>query len=738
MKEDLKRRMWAIALIGLASFFFYPVVAAFMAGEIKDYPTYAKGIEAYTRDMISLMSFDNGAAVFGMVIASLICGLSSFSYLNSKSKVDFYHGIPVRREKLYAANYINGILILAVPYTIAVVLSVIVGVTNGISSPVLAPTALEACGLNLVYYILMYSTVVIAAIMTGNTVVGFLGSVVFAVIVPLAASLVNGYFVVFFETFWPYAENPLYEWGLRISPLVEYIIQLDKYTRESSMVPAAITALAVSAALAGLGCFLYRKRPSEAAGRAMAFAVSRPIIRIVLTLTSAMGLGVFFWGMRNSTGWAVFGIVCGAVICHCVVEIIYNFDFKKLFSHKLQLLGCVLASLAMLLVFRYDLFGYDTYLPRADQVEYGAVDVGTLNNWVTHGGIKQNPNGSYYWSGDNSVDYACQNMEYRDVENLLAIAQGGIRQLDSMEGRQVYEAAYDPDVITPGEDAEGIVQENWSEVTICYTMKNGRKVFRKYHLCLEDIRPQIERLMADEAFQKGVYPVMNRQPGQVAMIRYREGDEEFVLDEMSMDQKDALLAAYQKEFGSLTMEQMYREAPIGLIRFTSSSEELALQWMREQIKKEASGASDYAQGQYYSRNYRGYGNLGNRDYYPVYPSFKETLALLGETNVQAGSYFRGRVVQSITVHKYPDDGADKDAWNASYRDIIITDQEEIKQLLEVLQDSKRTYYNPLFRAESRIEATLTYLQDGETYNENAVFPAGQVPQMVWDHLKEEP
>ena len=35
----------------------------------------------------------------------------------------------------------------------------------------------------------------------------------------------------------------------------------------------AVIALAVAALLFGLGMFLYRKRPSEAAGRAMAFKV---------------------------------------------------------------------------------------------------------------------------------------------------------------------------------------------------------------------------------------------------------------------------------------------------------------------------------------------------------------------------------------------------------------------------------------------------------------------------------
>ena len=106
MKEDLKRRLWAIALVSLGFFFFYPVVTAVLAGEIKQYVDYAKGLKEYTRTVTNWLSVECGMTVFMMMVTSLICGLSSFSYLNSKSKVDFYHGIPVRREKLLSLIHI--------------------------------------------------------------------------------------------------------------------------------------------------------------------------------------------------------------------------------------------------------------------------------------------------------------------------------------------------------------------------------------------------------------------------------------------------------------------------------------------------------------------------------------------------------------------------------------------------------------------------------------------------------
>ncbi len=426
MKEDLKSRLWAVALIGLGFFFLYPVWVAFAAGDIENYQSFEKGLEWYSQRVTDWLSFNNGMTVFVMMVTGLICGLSGFSYLNSRSKVDFYHSLPVKREKLYLANYINGILILAVPYGISMILAVFVGISNGMQGGALWQTACAAYWLHMTYFILIYTTVVIAVMMTGNLVVAFLGCMVFSFFVPLAVSLAQGYFGIFFHTYVWESGTKLVENSLRVSPVMEYIFQIARYSDGETVWMSAVIALFISAALAVLGCFLYRKRPSEASGKAMAFAVIKPVVRILITMVSALGLGAFFWSMRESTGWAVFGVLCGALISHCVIEIIYHFDFKKLFSNRIQLIGCIVVSLAVLFVFRYDMVGYDRYLPNAGDVEGAAVEISRLNDWVSYGRTRHLPDGAYDWEYEEPLAYAVEHMNYTDAENLLAIAAAGI------------------------------------------------------------------------------------------------------------------------------------------------------------------------------------------------------------------------------------------------------------------------------------------------------------------------
>lgn len=725
MREDLKNRLWTVALIGLGCFFLYPVVAAFTADKIRDYLDFEAGVRNYSRDLILWLSFKNGATVFAMMVASLICGLSGFSYLNSRSKVDFYHSIPVRREKLYLVNYVDGILILAVPYALSLVMAVIVGITNGVDGSSLWPVAAAAYGLHMTYFILMYSTVIIAVMLTGNLVVAFFGSLVLTFYLPVAVSLVQSYAMSFFDTFM-YRGNGIMSWLIRISPVVEYVVQVGEYAGGEVIWPEALAALAVSPLLAVIGCLLYKKRPSEAAGKAVAFAATRPVIRILITLAAALGFGVFFWGMRESMGWAVFGIICGAVISHCVIEIIYHFDFKKLFCNKGQLVGCILVSLAVLFAFRYDLMGHDRYLPAAGQVKEAAIVIEQFGDWVSYGHTELQNDGSYEWKWDSGEGYVMKHMRHQDIENLLAVAAEGVgqtadrkREREQQGGRtEMAEVVMAEENGVPSVGGDNpLGRENY--VCIRYTMNNGRQVFRRYYMNLQPVRSQVEKLYNSEQYQKGTFPLMTRTADQVFGIRYRENGEEVRIDGLTESQKKEFLEAYQQEFAAMTLTRMEQEYPVGLIRFTLNEDEAAMEWWQnESRQKEA----DY-------RYYRSASEFERRDFYPVYPSFTKTLGLLRENGVEPGSYNMDIEVSAVTVCTDMEDG-DRNMFT-------ITDPEEIHELMQAAVESGLGYYNPMFRLDDTY-LELTFSEEDaltRTYDSRVCFPKGKLPGFLQERLE---
>lgn len=705
MRKDLGQRLWAVALIGMGCFFAYPVTAAVSAGEIEHYEDLKLGMIRYSDQIMEWLSFENGMTAFVMMVAALVCGISGFAWLNSKNKVDFYHSIPVRRELLFAVDFINGILIMAVPYVISMIAAACIAVGYGVDGTKLWPVVVAACGLHLTYFILMYTLVVVAVMMTGNMVVAFLGCVVFASAVPLAVSLIQGYFMIFFRTGMWESWQGFMEMGLHFSPVSEYIGSIDAYMSGKSMTSYVMTALAASLFFTVVGCFLYKKRPSEAAGKAMAFPVSMPVIRIILVLLSAFGLGAFFWGLRFSTGWAVFGLICGAVICHCTIEIIYHFDFKKLFAHPVQLAGCILISAAVMLSFRYDWFGYDTYIPDAGKVKSAAVSVDRLDSWVSRGYVLKKEDGSYQWKYLED-DWLLDMMESEDVETVCNIAAAGVEQLEEKKLQERQE-----DVLSYQEEGA------YSKVKICYTMNSGRKVYRSYYMNLDRNLPLFEKLYASDVYQKASFPLMKKTADEVADIRWRCGGEasEVRLDTLEKAQKKELLETYQKEFSEMTIEQLKYELPAGLIRFTSEQDVAALNWENFQEMK---SSEDYYPYHFY--------NFSEKDYYPVYLSFKETCELLRKYGITPGDYYDRLDLDTVTVSRWNDK-------KEVLEEAVFDEPEEIEKLKQVLSVPGVQYYNSMF-LRSDLEVTF-YDRNGKQYDNYAVFPKDQVPDFVLEKLK---
>ncbi len=701
LKKDLGHRLWAVALIGLGCFFAYPVLAAMEASQIDTYATLEEGLRYYNKNMQYMHSFGNGITVFITMAAALVCGMSSFSYLNSRSKMDFYHSLPIRRELMFGANFISGILILTVPLTLALAAAAFVAIGNGADAAALWPLVWSGLGLHLIYFILLYAAVVLAMIMTGNLVVAFLGYVVFCSVVPLAAAFSQGYFLIFFDTFMTESCGEFIESATRISPVLEYLFAAENYTKgdPSQMIRLAGT-VAVSGVLAFIGCFLYRKRPSEAAGKAMAFEVTKPIIRVILVLLFSVGMCAFFWGLQESLGWGVFGAVCGTVIAHCIIEIIYHFDFKKLFSHPLQMVGCAAASLLILFSFYFDWFGYDTYLPDASRVEWASVDMTSFSGWVSYGGTREREDGTIVWERPEK-NWPLYNMEIRDVDTVLRLAEAGIAEIDA-------------------ERRDG---EHYERVNIAYTLKNGKKVYRSYYISLDKNMELFEAVYANDEFQKAMFPLMERSADSVVQVGYRTGGdrEEIRLDALTEEEAEQLLETYQEEFKTLTFEQMKQEPPVGLIRFYSALDLEGLSWWK---REDAQGFQNYPELRWHYSY-----EMNDKDFYPIYPSFKKTIALLGQYGIQAGDFYDQVSVYNARIIQYGENGLVKE--------ITVTEPEEIDALTDVLIIPRIAYYNPLLETENLdIAVTLSDLDFKENHQYPVAIPKGRVPEFLEERLSE--
>ena len=699
MKENTKQRIWNLALVLLLCFFAFPVTTALWSSTAfrpenlnSSLPADLARTQAqrdFTRDMLRMYSMKGGALAFMLTIAAVVLAASGFAYLHSKKKTDFYHSLPIRREMLYAVTCLNGFLYMAVAYlgflTIAAVMIRVKGVPFDWGSLYLASVE------HLCFFALVYMTAILSMLLTGNLVVGLLGTGVLFSWGPVICMTISAYFSEYFTTF-SGDDSFLLALSERTSPVAWYV----KACMSSQPGRMALWAMLAAAVLFLLGMLLYRRRPSEAAGHAMAFPITEPIIRFLIAVPSSLLLGAMFHSMMYEDGWTVFGLVCGLLLVSCIIEIIYHFDFKSLFAHKRQLLVSAVFVGVVFAIFRFDLFGYDRYLPATEKLASGGIYCDLLDPDATsqyHSTVEYTEG----WYGvtfdampSSTLADEMQISDDQELELLHTIAAQGVHDAAQARDRFLrgHGRSYD---LEEGDEA-------FHNVTIAWHLRNGRTVYRSYRVNVSGVRAALEAVYNLDAYKTAMYPVLSLTADDVAGINYKEEDECSHVKLSGADVKAALLAAYQEELKALTSETRAHEMPIAEIQFKTNEQQALIQKLRDE------GGNYTLFNHYY--------------YYPIYPSFTKTIALLRACGVEVGGTVTPEKTASITLSYQGVAVSEEEMAPAdtelgqrqrkylsddSRAMLTVTDPEQIREILAASASHSVVSQNPLMNTDDGME-----------------------------------
>ena len=152
----------------------------------------------------------------------------------------------------------------------------------------------------------------------------------------------------------------MYNWAVEPVYTMDYSAGLQEPSAIGLLIGYAVAAIVITV----LALFLFRIRKSERAGTALAFnPIKLPVKIIICVVMGTAFAEIFKMLVYESELWFWVGLVLGTVIFHCVVEIIYAFDFRAIVRKPLQMV-IILAVLAVgLLLMQKDVFGYDKWLP---------------------------------------------------------------------------------------------------------------------------------------------------------------------------------------------------------------------------------------------------------------------------------------------------------------------------------------------------------------------------------------
>ena len=716
MKEDFKTRVWTLA-ISILIFFFSLIVATAMMISFNLYEGSAYSYKAdLALNFISYIDVKNPFFGIIFIVLALVMAMSGFSYLYSKKKVDMYHSLPVKREVLYFIKIINGILIVLIPFIICeIVASLLILANTG--EIIVITSALWSIAEWTLLFIMSYFLTVFSIMLTGNMLIGILACGFFSFYFPLISLVLKGYQSTFFDTYYTSGfiiENVLP--NMSSFMLMFNIFELKWLTRIIIVILASIVFLFIN-------LFLYKKRASEAAGKSVSFNVIKlPIKSMMVIFMSILMYLLGYEVMNDSIGWGLFGLIVSGVITHCVMEIIYNQDFKKIFAKKIELLVLIIISIFIAAAFQFDIFGYDSYIPSASQIKSTAVISNLLESNSEQYYNKVEISDGYYNDSFVDVDYASDSkieadlikkMDIQNKDAVLELARQGIEA-----------AKYD---LEPHGD--------FDRVLISYKLKNGRTVGRVYYVDLDQSTSGLSSVYADESYKKSSYPILSENPENIVSVDFNgimDNDTHIVFHDDELKKK--FVETYKKELMNLDYETKLKSYPFASIRFNNG-------FMEDALKKYAgfnyTSDSTSATNSKWDNIYAS--SLESVGFYPIYPEFKETLALLKEMDVEVIYKFPAEYVQSIDVsyndweNNDPDNNIEEvESYPNETTPKTFTDKKDIEDILDKLVICDSPYKENL--NEDRNYAAIINTGNSESsayrgYNSYG-FKKGNIPDII--------
>ena len=506
IKQNQKRRIWVwisafliqmITYLGTLTVYISRINQWNKDGAYVTQSAYKQALYEATRDALSFNTFQWAVVAF---LATMI-GMQGFSYLYDRRKVDLYHSVPVSRKSRFWIVYAGGVGIYLITTLLPLVLGVAMATAMGAADgTAIAATAL-AFLLNFLFFMVLYHVMILSVMLTGNWFVTILVYLFINVYEIGIYTLLENFKSSFFRT----ASSFYGAQNAKLSAVFDYVDNLYQFKYASGelteitkkVLPYCGKWLVLAAVVLAAGYFLYSKRASEMAGKAIAYRKIQPVIKIAVAVPVASMVGMFVYqASYNSRPLMAVSMVVSGLLCCGILEILFAFELRSAIKHLVSTSVAFIGILAVFFIFDQDLLGYDKYVPRADQVESIALQIDCEYNDF----YKETDYGLEYVG---VYEYQKENMKITDVEPVLALAERSLQE----------------------EDWDNMKEGHY--VNVLYRMKSGREIGRCFNVDFENPVNEgyLNQIVGSKAFKEGNYETMTQDKiyDKVSTITYSNG-----------------------------------------------------------------------------------------------------------------------------------------------------------------------------------------------------------------------
>lgn len=703
MKQDFEQRIWLPVIFFITGFLCLEIVLISRLEAWSENVNFAERIHSY---LLNEFFAPHAEIMLLTIIVAALSALSGFAFMHSAKRLDVYHSLPIKREVLFWQRFCYGILYYVVPLVLHVLICVLICVANGIAGKAVLLQAVWFTLGQIIFYITFYAVVITAVCLTGNIVISVLGAGLLSIYSLGLYALQMALMEKFFTTYHYMGAKGMIP---AISPghiFFQLVVSIenssDPFVKYTDYVGDYVKLVCMAVIYTGIALFLYKKRPTEAAGRTIAFSVTEPVIKAVIVIPASFVSGYIFDGIFYNSrgyGWFLFGVIFGFLLACPIMEIIFRKDVKALGKHPMQLLFNGVCVMAIFGLFRFDLFGYDSYLPKETEVESYAVSFGSAPY--------------IYIYNQNMTNYRMEHMVITDNADTRRLIESGVAATRKTRLSEM-----------------GLEQESsdyYDSMLVKYQLKNGKAVYRNYLVNLAD-----EQVLQDMAatcdtmeYKLGVYPVLQegRSDNYVGLLlNYAYGIDSVSL---SKEQMETFVETYKRELTNFKFEEFLTEYPVANLAFAVKLAETEDGYVMRQLATKDFGIDDYDE---------------EESGYTIYPSFTQTIALLKEYGVDVYKGVAAEDVISIIVEDNTLEADDHDGLLTKMAVVEYTaeagQQEEIAQILPgLVQEQLLNGFMEKGRVEEYINVCVRYDMNGREEYEYAVIQKGMMPAFLSEELE---
>lgn len=559
-KGECKRKIWLYTLTLLALIGLQP------GALLMDIDRWIMWGFLPSQMLASVKSTVNISNVGMMIIpVAVFYAAICFGYMFSRSKIDLYHSMPIKKKDVFLVRYLSGLIPFVLIQLLASVLECLVITIKGFGGHGIAAIIMNTCVYSIFIFMVSYSISVIALSFTGNLIIGMLLMIAGIIGEEFIEMIIGWYRSYCFQTY-SYVSGERFSWWkfvLSPSNMPEKLTDLI-----SDNIGAFILLVAAAVIYTVLAAIVFVKRPSETTGRAVSFPVLQPIIRIPVVIMAALSGGiyiVFVSGEFMTAKWFWLLFLLAGVITHVIMEIVLQLDFKKALKHWAQLIISLAVAAIIACFFLYDLGGYDRYVPKDASVESTAIALTDLDNDMS--------NFVFVGEDDDRIP------EYEDklvhiLDRMKSGDNGAIKQLASIGVANV-----DPERsvfkrLDKQRELNNMSYEEWAEkygidteesslyYTVRYNLKGGRTVCRSYSAKLSEAYAAAEAIYNSAEYKEASYQIQEIiDADMIKSVEFTDAMYNTVF-KLEHDDIKGLLEAYDKDLKAMTLKRTADQYPI--------------------------------------------------------------------------------------------------------------------------------------------------------------------------------